>query len=679
METALELVVLAAVVVGVEILVRRTGGSTPLVLVVVGVVGSYLPFVPTVVLDPELVLVGLLPPLLYAAAQGTSLLDVRHHLKAISLLSVGLVLVTAVVVGVVVHLLLPVPLAVGLALGAVVAPPDAVAATAVARRVGLPRAVVTVLEGESLVNDATALVLLRTALAAAALATAGGTAAAEGLDAVGVGADLLLAAGGGVAVGVVVASVAGRVRRRLDDAVLDTTLSFTAPFVAYLPAEELGASGVLAVVVTGLLLAHRAPRQQGARARIAERLTWRTVRFLLEGGVFVLIGLQASDVVGGAFGTAGGVGPARALGVAGAVLGVVVVVRLVYVAVVLPLAGLHAGRSTRGSGDRVSRRGLVVVGWAGMRGVVTLAAAASLPEGTPEREVLVLTALVVVAGTLVLQGLTLPPLVRRLGLGAPDPAHDALLTATVLERLRYAAEERLDGARRAGDGDDVVEELRRRVVGRSERAWERLGRGPDGAGGSVGPGERERTWVRLRRQMLQAEREELLRVRDEGLAPDEVLRRVLGQLDVEESLLVAGDEEADPPDEDAADDVERGLAGAPRPSGGEPPPTAVAATGRAALLRAGPAGDDGAPCDHLRAAPAARGEVLADGCDGCLPLGEHGWVALRRCLTCGFTGCCDSSPHRHARAHAGQERHPVARSAEPGEAWRWCYPDELLG
>ncbi|MEJ5944844.1 Na+/H+ antiporter [Pseudokineococcus basanitobsidens] len=618
METALELVVIAAVVVAAELVVRRTGGSAPLLLVLVGVVASYLPFVPSLVLDPELVLVGLLPPLLYSSALQTSIGDLKHNVRAISLLSVGLVVVTALVVGVVVSALLPVPLAVGVALGAVVAPPDAVAATAVARRVGLPRRLVTVLEGESLVNDATALVLLRTALLAVT-----GT-----VTAVDVGGRFVLAAGGGVAVGLVVALLAGRLRRRLDDPVLDTTLSFAAPFAAYLPAEEVGASGVLAVVVTGLVLGHRSPVQQTARSRIAERLTWRTASFLLEGGVFLLIGLQAADVVGGAL--EGGLGLGRTLLVCGVVLGLVVLLRLVYVAVVLRLARL-AGRR----GEAPSWRVVAVIGWAGMRGVVTLAAAASLPTSTPQREVLVLAALVVVGGTLLLQGTTLPALARLVRLPAPDPGEDALAHAAVLERTREAAQRRLEEVRRQGDPQDVVDALHDRLRRRGDRAWERLGRGGD----LRAPGQ---AWVRLRLEMLDAERAELLRVRGEQRVPSDVLRQVLAELDVEESLLDAADEDS---------------------------------TQRPQPLRSPREGG----CEHLDAAPTAEGDVGADACEDCLALGETRWEHLRQCLTCGFVGCCDSSPHRHAAAHARREVHPVARSAEPGEAWRWCYVDRVLG
>ncbi len=235
-----------------------------------------------------MVLLGLLPPLLYAAAIQTSLVDFNANRRSILLLSVGLIVFTTVGVGVLVHSLLP---GVGwpgaLAIGAVVAPPDAVAATAIGRRIGLPRRIVTILEGESLLNDATALVSLRTAVAA------GGA----GITAVGVGLDFALAAGGGVAVGVVLYLVIGWVRRRVEDPLTDTAISLVTPFAAYVLAEEIHASGVLAVVVAGLLLGHRSPVLQTASSRIAERMNWRTIAFVLENVVFLLIGLQAARLV----------------------------------------------------------------------------------------------------------------------------------------------------------------------------------------------------------------------------------------------------------------------------------------------------------------------------------------------------------------------------------------------
>src|SRR3954447_9727402 len=264
----------------------------PFLLILVGIAASYVPGVPEVRLSEEVVLFGLLPPLLYAAAQGTSLVDFKANRRAILLLSVGLVVFTALGVGWVAHALLPgISWAIAFAIGAVVAPPDAVAATAIGRRIGLPRRIVTILEGESLLNDATALVALGTALSVAR---------GDGFNFGRVGLDFLLAAGGGVAVGFVFFLVVAKVRGHLEDPVLDSGLSLVVPFAAYAVGEEVHASGVIAVVVAGLLLGHKAPILQTAQSRIAERLNWRTIAFVLENTVFLLIGLQARTIVDGA-------------------------------------------------------------------------------------------------------------------------------------------------------------------------------------------------------------------------------------------------------------------------------------------------------------------------------------------------------------------------------------------
>jgi monovalent cation/hydrogen antiporter len=258
---ALHVVFIAATVVGFASLARRIGFPPPVLLLAAGFVASYLPYVDNVELTPELVLVGLLPPLLYAAALRTPLIDFRRNRRPIALLSVGLVVFTTAGVAVVAWWLLPIGWAPAFALGAVVAPPDAVAASAIARRIGVPRRVVTVLEGESLVNDATALVALRTAIAA----MAGTVTAWE------VGRDFVFAAAGGAAIGIGVALVVGVVRRHIQDDLTDVAVSLLTPWLAYLPAEEADVSGVLAVVVAGLLLGHKAPIIQSATSRILER------------------------------------------------------------------------------------------------------------------------------------------------------------------------------------------------------------------------------------------------------------------------------------------------------------------------------------------------------------------------------------------------------------------------
>ena len=288
MEIAFQLVLLAVAVLSLTAVAGKIDVPAPLLLIAAGIGASFLPFVPEVHLGQEVVLLGLLPPLLYAAALQTSLVDFNANRRAILLLSVGLVIFTAAGVGIVVHWMIPgISWALALAIGAVVAPPDAVSATAIARRIGLPRRIVTILEGESLLNDATALVTLRTALAA----TVGSVTVLE------VGLDFVVAAGGGVLVGLLAFVVVGWTRKKVTDPLLDTAMSLVTPFAAYIVAEEVHASGVLAVVIAGLLLGHKAPILQTAQSRIAERMNWRTIAYVLENTVFLLIGLQADWII----------------------------------------------------------------------------------------------------------------------------------------------------------------------------------------------------------------------------------------------------------------------------------------------------------------------------------------------------------------------------------------------
>jgi monovalent cation/hydrogen antiporter len=620
---AYSLVVLVLVVLLVAGLSRRLGASPPLLMVGIGVVGGYLPIVPDIRLEPDLVLVGLLPPLLYAAAIRTSLVDFRANRTSIALLSVGATLFTTAVVAVVAMLVVPPPFsyAAAFALGAIVAPPDAVAATAVARRVGMPRRVVAILEGESLVNDATALVALNTAR----------TALGATVTIWVVLWDFTRAAVGGVLAGLVVAFVIATLRRRIDDPVPDTTLSFVAPFIAYLAAERIHASGVLAVVVTGLVLGHKSHLLQSGASRLAEASNWRTVQFLLENAVFLLIGLQMEFVVKSA---TGDLRVRDLVVVCGAVLAVVLLSRMVWVMSVYSLRLVASKPMDDDAGW--SWRASVLVGWAGMRGVVTLAAAFALPSTTPRRGVILLAAFVVVVGTLVLHGFSLPWVARRLRLPGPDPAEDALAQAALLSEVAKAGQERLQGERTDHDPQEVVDQLRQQSEARADRAWERLGRSHDEYEPPTA------TYLRLRLAMLGSEREALIQARDEGRYDDEVLRAVTGMLDVEESLLDRA--------ELSGERLAERLAPSRRLQG----------------------------CDHLLQAPTLVKPRTPDGCQECLRDGTS-WVHLRLCLTCGHVGCCDSSPQRHADRHHHESDHPVVRSFEPHEHWRWCYVDLLLG
>jgi Na+/H+ antiporter len=620
---ALTLVSLVAVVVVVTGVCRRLDLSAPIVLVVVGVAGSYLPL-PNIELNEEIVLVGLLPPLLYNAALGTSLINFTAQRWAILSLSIGLVVFTTCGVAVVAHALVPdLGWPAAFAIGAVVAPPDAVAATAVAKRIGLPRQVVTLLEGESLLNDATALVALRTAIAATGTVTV-----------LGVGLDFLLAAVGGVAAGVLVFVVVGKARRLVTDPVIDTSISMATPFVAYVLAEEVHASGVLAVVVAGLLLGHKAPVLQTASSRIAEQLTWRTVGFLLENAVFLLIGLQASRILGEVADSELTTG--RIVAVCLAVLVAVIALRFAWV---FPARWALDKLERR---DRpVPRAYVVVVGWAGMRGVVTLAAAFAIPRDAPHREVLLLVALVVTAGTLLLHGTTLPWLARRLGVPGPDPREDALSRAELITQASRAGLDRLAELEADLDLEDeqdhgVVVMIKNRLEQRDLAAWEQLG--PDSGDNGETPSE---TYSRIRLSMLEAERARVLQVRSEGRVPHEVVKDVLAALDVEESMI------------DRRNQQRRALAERLTSARRE------------------------APCDHLAEAPDPP-EDPARECEDCVREGTR-WVHLRRCLSCGHVACCDSSPRRHAAAHFRETDHPVMASAEAGEAWRWCFVDEVTG
>jgi CPA1 family monovalent cation:H+ antiporter len=594
---------------------QRIDVPAPFLLILVGIAASYAPGIPDVELSEDLVLFGLLPPLLYAAAQGTSLVDFRANRRAILLLSVGLVAFTALGVGVVAHLLLPgLSWSIAIAIGAVVAPPDAVAATAIGRRIGLPRRIVTILEGESLLNDATALVTLGTALAVAK---------GDGFNVGMVGLDFLVAAGGGVAVGFVFFLVVAKVRRRLEDPVLDSGLSLVVPFAAYAVGDLVHASGVIAVVVAGLLLGHKAPVLQTAQSRIAERLNWRTIAFILENAVFLLIGLQARTIVDGA--GDGELSWDRIIAVCATTLLACMLLRLAWVfparyLIVRPGPDAQTGR-------RPPWTFTFVLGWAGMRGVVTLAAAFVIPDDTRYREVLLLMAFTVTAGTLFLQGMSLPWVARRLRVPGPDPAEDALARATLLQQASKAALHRLEELE-YDDSQGVVDLIRQRLDQRNFAAWERLSTVADRESPSD-------LYARIRLELLESERTKVLKIRDSGKVASEVVADVLALLDVEESMLDIATEE------------------------------------RRELQEYSQVRQTGLTCDDLEHYPAV--DTVEDPyCQRCLDEGLE-WVALRQCLECGNVACCDSSVGQHATKHFQDATHPVMETAESGENWRWCY------
>jgi Na+/H+ antiporter len=499
-------------VVAVTGLARRAGWSAPIVLVLVGVGAAFLPVVPQVRIEPEVVLVGVLPPLLFAAALQTSFLEVRSRGDSILALSVGLVVFSTVVVGLVTWWLVPsMTLAAGLAFGAILAPTDAVTVGAIAGSGRLPRRLASLLEGEGLLNDATALVALNTAIAAIAMPITVGQ----------VGVEFVLAVVAGAASGAVAALVLSRIRRRLKAPVLDTSLSFATPYVAFLPAYALGGSGFLAVVITGIWLGYRSPSFQSADSRVAERINWRTVSFLLENGVFLLIGLQLPAIVRAAEQTHIGL-PAGALLILGLYLAMVLA-RYVWVYAATVLYRFGPDRLRERSWDW---RTAFAISFSGVRGVVTLAAVFLLPPVTPQVGFLQLAAFVVVVLSL-LQGLWLSTLVRALRLPLPNPDQDRIQIRTLIAEAQTAAIERLTREVTEDDPQELVASLR-------QTAEYRMGIGATDESGIAAQPD---AYARLRLAMLQAEREAVLDARREGRYEESAINAVLGDFDSIESAL----------------------------------------------------------------------------------------------------------------------------------------------
>lgn len=566
----LPLIALVIASLAVTAICRRCGLGAPLPLVVAGIGASFIPGMPDFSIEPDVVLALVLTPLLYSAALDSSYLDFRANLRQIGLLAVGLVIFSTLVVGLVTYWVAPglglaLPLGSALVLGAVVAPPDAVAAIAVGRRLGLPRRMMTILGGESLVNDAAALTLFRVAVAGAGGGAVGGAvsgAAAGPGHAAGSGAAagsaagdavtgaggavgdaavhsmslahgvgmFLLAGVGGVVIGLAAAWVVHRIRLWLRDPLIESAFGLVVPFVVYVLAEGAHSSGLLAVVVAGLYLGHRAP-ETGFATRLQDDAVWRASDTVLESVVFTLIGLQLTAILG----QVREVGPALLVGLVVTATAVVARVVWVFPATYLPRMLVPAIRRV----DPHPRWQVpAVISWSGMRGVVSLAAAFAIPESVPGRPELLFLTFCVTVGTLLLHGLTLPALIRRLGVQGVGESHaDALAEAQAQHAAGRAAMARLDELTESGGAEPrSVEKLKRMAEMRTNSSWERLGRDTSEAG--EGPGA---TYRRLRREMLTAERDTFVEHRNSGRIDDEVLRRVLRELDLEEAMLSRDD------------------------------------------------------------------------------------------------------------------------------------------
>jgi CPA1 family monovalent cation:H+ antiporter len=569
---SLALVAIAAVVlvVAATVLAPRVGVAAPLLLVVLGFAVALTPFVGPVSVPPEWILAGVLPPLLYSAAVSAPVMEVRRDFGIISLFSVVVVIVTAGAVGWLATLLVPgLPLGMGVALGAVISPTDAVA-TSIVRKARISSRLVAVLDGESLLNDASALVLLRSALAAVGV----------GITAWQVTGAFVWAVLGAVVIGVAVGKLNLLVRSKITDTNAGVALSLVVPFVAYIPAEHFGASGLVAAVTAGVVTGYGAPHRIGARDRITERTVWRTIELLLESSVFLLIGLELPALIKDLTDSGGSVVSALRIGAVAATL--VLAIRAVFVTwsiwtlarrnrrapavrekltemaeqvdqgqvPELPTSPRKAGILAQAGSWRKSpstsqvrriqqtlnmriadldylaaeqftwRDGVMLV-WAGMRGAVTVAAAQTLPENTPQRSLLVLVATFVAVGTLVVQGSTLSWLAKLLRLTGLDAEEGEALWASLQSDLSRAALARLEAY-----PEKIADTVRERLMRRTQDE--------DDPYGNAMQRVRLQQYLSLRLDLISAERDELLSLRRTGSYSSAMLDAALTQLDAEQ-------------------------------------------------------------------------------------------------------------------------------------------------
>jgi monovalent cation/hydrogen antiporter len=511
------LIVIAALVM----LAKKVALPYPVLLVIGGLVLGLVPGLPALKLEPDMVFLLLLPPLLYPAAIFTSWRDFRANLDSILLHAVGLVLLTSVLVGVVAHALTGLPWAVAFTLGAIISPTDAVAASAIATRLRVPGIIVTTLEGESLVNDATAIVAYRFAIAA----MMGGTFSLSEAS-----LRFVLVALGGTGIGLVVGWLAAHLQRRLDDPSIQTTISLLTPFSAYLPAERLDVSGVLAVVSCGLFMGWRAPQILTYRTRLNLFAFWEMMVFLLNGLAFVLIGLQLRQILH----FLSGHSLKQFLWQSALISCTVIVVRIAWVFPSTYL--LHWTRATsRKKEPYPAWQSVAIVAWTGMRGVVSLAAALAvpltLPDGSPfpGRDYIMFVTFCVILATLVVQGLSLPALIRRLGVVDDGLLNVEERTARLKANeaaLAYLSE--IDHQYPA----DLVERLRAEYDDRIRQLEVCANNDGDGSCALVSP-----SYEKLQQEALDVERRTIIQLRDEYVINDEALRRIQSDLDHAEARL----------------------------------------------------------------------------------------------------------------------------------------------
>ena len=494
-----------------------------IVLVVLGVLASLIPQVPNITLSPDVVLLVFVPPLIYHAAFLSAPRETRENAVPISALAIGATTVTILGVGWVIRLVLPgLHWAAALAFAAAVAPTDAVAATAVLSRLGAPHRVVTILEGESLINDGVAL----TAFGLAVEAMAQPFTVAHGIVRL---AEVVL---GGIAYGLAVGWVIGHVRRRVRDPSIQILVALTTPFVAYIPAEEFHVSGVLATVVTGVYLGTRTEGLLQPASRLSGTLFWRTLIFLLESALFVLLGLELRSVVDH---LSAAISVPHLAGAAAAVVAAVIGIRLAWELVVSPLLRFLPGKHSSYVQNPWRQR--LVIGWGGMRGAITLAIALSLPETLhrgpfPERSTLILLAAVVVVVTLIGEGLTLAPLLRALGLAQSDARREA--EARARARITEAGLARLDELAAAGEVDEDTASLYRQLFEmRLDRVRAALDDASDEAAAEAAA-DAAASHRDFRAELLGAQRDKLGELYRDGKITDDIRRSISRTLDLQE-------------------------------------------------------------------------------------------------------------------------------------------------
>jgi CPA1 family monovalent cation:H+ antiporter len=485
----------------------RSGVPYPVALVLGGLVIGLVPGLPSPELDPEIVFFVFLPPLLYSAAVTTSWPDLRAEWRPIVLLAVGLVLLTIAAVAEVAHLVMDIPWAAAFTLGAVLGPTDPVSAAAVLDRLGVTGHTKTVLEGESLVNDGTGLVAYKLALAA--VATSAGSPPH-------IAFEFVKVAAGGIAIGLAAGWVFAHLRNFVKDPSLDVTLSVVTPFVAYVPAERLDVSGVLATVAAGVYIGARSLDIIEPGTRLRTLSFWESATFLLDGLLFVLIGAQVPSILDGIEGA----DTSTVVGYALLITAVVMVVRMAWMLVVPPLLHAHTPRAER-----------IVIGWSGMRGGVSLAAALAIGSRFPDHDLVLFVAYAVIVLTLVVPGLTLAPLLRAVGLGESEEQRRRDAEARL--RITHAALERLEDLAEQGAPEHLVTRLRERYEARLERLEDRAGGREEDHGTDVA------VTARLLNEMIAAERDDLRRMRRERAYPAETLREIERELDLDESRLRA--------------------------------------------------------------------------------------------------------------------------------------------